>query len=423
MLAAEISLKRVQELIAATRIGRRGFAFVVDESGKLVAHPDAARALKRADLSSLPVVAQLGGNISRARATGRALTVVTDFSDGGEAMVGAYAPLGFLPWGVITEEPLRDAYGLARATWAHAAVWTSLALALALVVAVFFARNITRPIARLVDGTRKLAQGGFGISVAEGGPPEVAELGRAFNEASRQLDRYDRENKQLLVAVEQGYLETLRALVNAIEAKDPYTAGHSQRTAEVAVAIGRQMGLDNEQLTELEWGGLLHDIGKMGIPEQILRKPASLDPNEMTVMRGHASIGGDMTRGVLFLEKIRPMIRNHHERMDGSGYPDGLSGEQIALGARIVAAADTYDALTSDRPYQPGRPPDQAMVIMNRLAGTTLDQYVVAALTRSLVEIGALEDPQPRPALEAALPSIAADEEDERTGRIELTKP
>lgn len=419
-LAAEVSLRGVQELIARTKVGRRGGAFVVDHRGRLVAHRDHGRVMKREALSRLSVVEQLRRNIEHAQATGRPLTVVTDFVDDGVAQVGAHAPLGLLRWGVVTEEPREDAYGLARATWAHAAGWTSLALALAVLVAIVFARNITRPVGRLATGTRVLARGEFDVSVPVGGPPEVAELARTFNEAAVKLKTYDRENKDLLERVERGYLETLRALVNAIDAKDPYTAGHSQRVAEIAVAIARELGLSERELTEVEWGGLLHDIGKIGIPEHILCKPAALDNEEMQIMRGHPAIGGAMTHGVAFLEKINAMIRNHHERYDGSGYPDGLRGEQIPLQARIVAVADTYDAITSDRCYQPGRPPPEAMAILNRLAGSTLDEGVVAALARALAELGALEAARPSPAVDAGIPALVDD--DERTGRVELSE-
>jgi putative nucleotidyltransferase with HDIG domain len=256
---------------------------------------------------------------------------------------------------------------------------------------VLFARGITRPVRRLVEGTQQTAGGSFGIQVPVEGPPEIAELARTFNDASSRLHRYDVENKQLLAAVERGYLETLRALVNAIEAKDPYTAGHSQRTAEVAVAIAQEMKLPDDQLTEIEFGGLLHDIGKIGIAEQILRKPAVLDEAEMKVMRGHPAIGDAIVHDIDLLKKIRPMVRNHHERFDGSGYPDGLRGDEIPLGARIIAVADTYDAITSDRVYQPGRPPNEAVPILKRLSGVTLDQQVVDALFATLVQVGALE--------------------------------
>jgi len=416
-LATEVSLKRVQELIEHARVGRRGIAYVVDDRGRLVAHPDLARVLAQENVSAIPIVAELVPNIDRA-AGGHALTVVTDFTDDGRDLLGAYAPLGRLRWGLVVSEPREDAYGLARATWAHAGGWTALALALSLVVAFFFARDITTPVARLMHGTRGLAGGAFGISVPVEGPPEIAELARTFNEASQKLDQYDADNRKLLLAVERGYLEVLRALVNAIEAKDPYTAGHSQRTAEFAVAVGRMLELTPEELKELEVGGLLHDIGKIGIAEQILRKPAQLDDAEMRVMRGHPAIGDGIVSDIQMLTRIRSMVRNHHERWDGSGYPDGLKGEHIPLGARIIAVADTYDAITSDRCYQPGRPPLESVPILRRLSGVQLDSMCVDALLRALVEMGQLDateiaqppsadPPAPqrrRPTLEIAVP-------------------
>ncbi|MDB4965557.1 MAG: domain/HD domain protein [Myxococcales bacterium] len=388
-LATELSLKRVQELIARTHVGRRGIAYIVDRHGQLVAHPNLQRVLGRADLSSVPIVAQLIPNIERA-VSSRPLTVVTDFSDEGKDQVGAFAPLARLRWGLVVAEPREDAYGLARATWAHAGGWTALALALSLMAAVFFARNITRPVAKLVAGTRGLAGGAFGITVPVDGPDEIKELARTFNEASLKLDQYDADNRKLLLAVERRYLEVLRALVNAIEAKDPYTAGHSQRTAEFAVAIARHLKLELDEVKEIEVGGLLHDIGKIGIAEQILRKPAQLDDAEMRVMRGHPAIGDGIVGDIEMLGRIRSMVRNHHERWDGSGYPDGLRGEDIPLGARIIAVADTYDAITSDRCYQPGRPPAESVPILRRLADVQLDGGVVDALLRALVEMGQL---------------------------------
>ncbi len=405
-LATEVSLRRVQELIERTRIGRRGIAYIVDDRGRLVAHPDRKRVLDQENVSSVPIVAQLMPNIDRAT-TGRALTVVTDFTDDGHDLLGAYAPLSRLRWGLVVSEPREDAYGLARATWAHAGGWTALALALALVVAFFFARDITRPVERLMEGTRGLAGGAFGITVPVEGPPEIAELARTFNEASQRLDQYDADNRKLLLAVERGYLEILRALVNAIEAKDPYTAGHSQRTAEFAVAIASAMKLSPDEVKEIEVGGLLHDIGKIGIAEQILRKPAQLDDAEMRVMRGHPAIGDGIVSDIEMLGRIRTMVRNHHERWDGSGYPDGLVGEAIPLGARIIAVADTYDAITSDRCYQPGRPPVESIPILRRLAGVQLDARCVDALLAALVELGQLsrEDIAQPPASEAPTPT------------------
>jgi HD-GYP domain-containing protein (c-di-GMP phosphodiesterase class II) len=389
VLAAELSLANVQALVAGTRVGRRGIAYVVDDRGRLVAHPELERVLARENWSPVPIVAGLLPRLDPAQ---RAVTTASEYGRDGRALVGASAPLGALRWGLVVEEPREDAYGLAGATWAYAAGWTTLALALGMLVALFLARQITTPVARLVEGTRKLAGGAFGTKVPVGGPPEIAELARAFNDASKKLDLYDTDNRRLLLAVERGYVEVLRALVNAIEAKDPYTAGHSQRTAEFAVAIGRAMRLTNEELKEIEVGGLLHDIGKIGIAEQILRKPAQLDDAEMRVMRGHPAIGDAIVSDIEMLARIRSMVRNHHERYDGSGYPDALAGEDIPLGARIIAVADTYDAITSDRCYQPGRPPIDTVPILRRLAGVQLDATVVEALFAALVGLGLLTE-------------------------------
>jgi HD-GYP domain-containing protein (c-di-GMP phosphodiesterase class II) len=418
-LAAEVSLRRVQDLVAKTRIGRQGIAYVVDEKGRLVAHPDRQRALKREDFSSVPVVKQLLASLTAPRS----LTLVTDFSDEGKEQVGAFVPLGRLRWGVVVSEPRADAYGLARATWAHAAGWSALSILMALLVALYLARNITRPVKRLAEGTKVLATGAFGVVVPVEGPPEIKELARLFNDASQKLDQFDAENRKLMLAVERGYVEILRALVNAIEAKDPYTAGHSQRTAELAVAIGRALQLGPEQLHEIEIGGLLHDIGKIGIAEQILRKPAQLDDAEMRIMRGHPAIGDAIVADIEMLGRIRSMVRNHHERWDGSGYPDGLRGEEIPLAARIIAVADTYDAITSDRCYQPGRPPIESIPILRRLAGQQLDADAVQALFVALVELQQLTredlelapagaDPpsqRRRPTLEIAVPPKRSD--------------
>ena len=212
----------------------------------------------------------------------------------------------------------------------------------------------------------------------------------------------------------------LRALVNAIEAKDPYTAGHSQRTAEVALAIGMQLKLSADELKEIEFGGLLHDIGKIGIAEQ---HPAQAGAARRRGDARHARPSRHRRRhraDIQLLKRIRSMVRNHHERYDGSGYPDGLRGDEIPLGARMIAVADTYDAITSDRCYQPGRPPLESVPILRRLAGVQLDAACVDALLRALVEMGQLgegdihqapaeEHAAParrRPTLEIAVPTV-----------------
>jgi len=156
----------------------------------------------------------------------------------------------------------------------------------------------------------------------------------------------------------------LFALAQAVEQRDRHTAGHCERLAFVAVALGVMMGLERASLLALYRGGYLHDIGKVGIPDSILFKPGKLSAEEWVVMRTHTTRGEDICRHLKSLEPVVPIIRNHHERLDGSGYPDGLSGEQIPLLARVLQIADIFDALTSPRAYKPAYPAMKALQIL-----------------------------------------------------------
>lgn len=151
-----------------------------------------------------------------------------------------------------------------------------------------------------------------------------------------------------------------------IEARDPYTAGHCERLARYAVALGRALGVDEAMLKALRLGGYLHDLGKITVPDGLLLKPGRFEPEERLRMQAHPSVGADLVRGLKTLEEVRPLIRHHHERWDGSGYPDGLKGEAIPWGARIMAVVDVYDALRTARPYKPAMPHGQAVTILLR---------------------------------------------------------
>jgi putative nucleotidyltransferase with HDIG domain len=260
------------------------------------------------------------------------------------------------------------------------AVAAALALLLSVALSAWFARGITRPVAACVRGALDIARGRFGREVQVKARNEVGELAYTFNHMSKELATYDAENRQLIAALEAGYLDTLRALAGAIDAKDTYTRGHNQRVARLAVEIGRQMGLDAKALQTLEHGGLLHDIGKIGIPESLLRKKTPLTEEEMALMREHAAIGAEIVKDVEFLREPAQVIRSHHERWDGSGYPDGLAGEQIPLVARIANVADTYDACSSSRPYQAAMGTDQVLQILAGLRGSQIDPLVHDAL-------------------------------------------
>ncbi len=263
-------------------------------------------------------------------------------------------------------------------------------LALSAVLAALVSRSVTRPVGECVRGALDIARGNLGRQVEVPGRNEIGDLAYAFNHMSRELAAYDRENRRLIEAMERGYLDTIRCLAAAVDAKDPYTRGHSERVAKLSVEIGREMGFSGAQLRSLEYGGILHDIGKIGIPDAILAKRGSLTPDEMSLIRDHPAIGADIVGVVDFLKDALPCVLFHHERWDGTGYPAGIAGANIPLFARIVNIADTWDACTSRRPYQEPIPTAVVVSILEGLRGAQTDPAVHDALLGVLRRRGAL---------------------------------
>jgi len=188
-------------------------------------------------------------------------------------------------------------------------------------------------------------------------------------------------------ARERSYVEAVGAVVTAADARDHETTGHSFRVALYALALARSLRLPADQLKAIEWGALLHDVGKMAVPDGVLRKPGPLTANEWHIMKQHPTWGFDMLAEVSFLQPAAiEIVYSHHERWDGQGYPRGLGGEQIPLAARVFAVVDTYDAITSDRPYRRARPHAAAMAELQRVSGQQLDPEMVAAFA-SLSEL------------------------------------
>jgi len=195
-------------------------------------------------------------------------------------------------------------------------------------------------------------------------------------------------NARLIEELDELNWGTLYALARAIDAKSNWTAGHSERVTEVALKIGQNMGLDQKKLDDLHRGGLLHDIGKIGIPPEILDKAGKLTEEEYQLMREHVRIGARILEPIEAYGAVIPVVLHHHEYYDGSGYPDGLKGEGIDLGARIFTVADHYDALISDRPYRAGLPREKVIGFIKEDSGTKFDPNVVKAF----LEVMAQED-------------------------------
>ena len=212
----------------------------------------------------------------------------------------------------------------------------------------------------------------------------IPALGRKALREENQLAERRREQ------LEESYLSTIEALAAALDAKDRHTEAHSRETAAMARAVGRRLGLDAETLRFLEYGALLHDIGKIGIPGYILNKPGPLDDEEAAIMREHPVIGERIVASVPFLVRIRPVVRAEHERWDGGGYPDGLRGRQIPVEARIIHACDAFQAMASDRPYRRARPRDWILKEIRAQAGRQFDPKVAEALLQ-VIESGEVD--------------------------------
>jgi len=191
------------------------------------------------------------------------------------------------------------------------------------------------------------------------------------------------ENAYLFEDLKKSYFDTIRAVANSVEARDAYTRGHSNRVAEISKIIAAEMGWGRRDLEMIDWGGVLHDLGKVGISDSILNKPGKLTDEEFVIMKSHPSIGAQIIGGIAFLEPLMPYIAQHHERYDGRGYPAGFKGEEIAIQGRLLAIADTYDAMTSDRPYRKGLAAQIAYDEILKCNGTQFDPVIVRAFEKA----------------------------------------
>src|SRR2546423_554215 len=200
-------------------------------------------------------------------------------------------------------------------------------------------------------------------------------LERMIRQRTSELDR-------ALDSLEDAYRMTLKALITALETRDSETHGHSERVVAFSLRLGRELKLGEDQLRSLEFGSLLHDIGKIGVPDAVLRKPAQLTDEEWSEMRRHPRHGQQILSGIEFLEGAARVVAQHHEKWDGTGYPLGLRGEQIDLNARIFAVADAFDAITSDRVYRKAKPYGAAVAELEEWAGRQFDPEVVEAFRR-----------------------------------------
>lgn len=312
---------------------------------------------------------------------------------GGEmkTVQGRVSPVRETGWGVVVQRPLALAFTDVRQMIWNAALSTGLLLILAFLIAIFAARSGSQPFNRLAETSHEIAAGNFGrrVDASRGFGLEVLTLARDFNLMSGHVEKYVDELRQAAHANRELFIGSIRAFSAAIDAKDPYTLGHSERVAQNSRTIGEYLQLSPELRQRIWLSAVLHDVGKIGIADSILQKVGKLTDDEYDIMKQHPVIGEEILCSIDQLSEALPGIRSHHESWDGGGYPDGLTGESIPLLARIVTVADTFDAMTTHRPYSSGYSQEYAAQTITGLTGIRYDARIVAAFMKAF-EDGAI---------------------------------
>jgi HD-GYP domain-containing protein (c-di-GMP phosphodiesterase class II) len=352
--------------------------YVIDSQGRLVAAATPEFATGQ-DMKRLDIVRNFVDSGNKAQLAETREFIVNNGSEHVE-MLGTYSPVMTLNWAVVVQKPRREAYRGVIEMQRTARLLALLAVLLSIGVSIFAARRITSPLKVLTESSRALARGDFSQRVNLLSSTEIGELAHTFNTMSDELQRYVEDLKRAAEENKELFMGSIQMLAGAVDEKDPYTRGHSDRVTRYSLLIAKEMDLPAHFMETLRISAQLHDVGKIGIEDHILKKPGALTEEEFEVMKTHTTKGANILRPVTQLADMLPGIELHHEALDGRGYPYGLQGDQIPLLARVIAVADTFDALTTNRPYQQAHTPDQTLQIIKNLAGKRLDPLAVQAL-------------------------------------------
>ncbi|MBV9574529.1 MAG: HAMP domain-containing protein [Acidobacteriales bacterium] len=366
-------INRLQE------VNRGGLTpYVVDSQGRLVVAATNDYATGQ-DMKNLEIVRNFVDEGRQAQ-----LVVATrEFSLSGAnktKMLGTYSPVTNLDWAVIVQKPRDDAYRGVYEMQRTARRLALMAVLLSVAISIFAARRITNPLQVLTESSRAIARGDFSKRVTLKSRTEIGELAQTFNTMSGELEHFVADLKRAANENLELFMGSIQMLAGAVDEKDPYTRGHSDRVTRYCVLIAKEMGLTDDLLEVVRISAQLHDVGKIGIEDRILKKPGALTAEEFTVMKTHTTKGANILRPVAQLKEMIPGIELHHESLDGRGYPHGLKDEEIPLVPRIIAVADTFDALTTNRPYQHAHEAHDALRIIHSLSGKRLDPVAVFAL-------------------------------------------
>jgi len=389
-------------------------AYVVDHQGRLVAAATNKYATGQ-DMTRLDIVknfVEQGQNVHLA-----AITHDFTMHDGKRevAMLGTYRAVAPLDWAVVAQKPQYDAYATAIEMQRTAQWFAVLVVALSIAISVAAARRITTPLYTLTESSRAIARGDFSKRVELHSRTEIGELASTFNRMTDDLERFVYDLKRAAEENHALFLGSIQMLAGAVDEKDPYTRGHSDRVTRYSVLLAGELALTKEEIEQIRIAAQLHDVGKIGIEDRILKKPGALTPDEYEIMKTHTTKGANILRPVEQLQKMLPGIELHHESLDGRGYPHGYKGDELPMMARIITVADTFDAMTTNRPYQAAMDPEYVVRVITSLQDKKFDPRVVAAL-QSVFQKG--EFRIRRAAVVSGAQAAAAVAPDPRTGVV-----
>ncbi len=361
--------------------------FVVDQEGKAIFHPNSQLARNQTLMTDLKIVEdwELSG-----RQIQSALSPFTVERDGKkENFLGTYATVNLSPkmmLGVIAIQ--NEGKALASVGEMRQQTWliSLISVAFALVVGFLFTRGLTKPVLEIVRAAKQIEEGDLSTRIQSHHHTELGNLSRSFNSMTSELEKKIEELKHAANENRELFIGTVKALAAAIDGKDRYTRGHSERVSRFSVAIGQRLKLPEQELEKLRLSALLHDVGKIGIDDNILKKPAALTDEEFEIMKTHPQKGFKIMANIPAMKDFLPGMYMHHEMIDGKGYPQGLKDHEIPMQARIVSVADTFDAMTTDRPYSKGMSVEAAVERIRSFVGTRYDSRVVEALAKACEE-------------------------------------
>ena len=380
VVMAVAGLGRLGALTQSAAQGGLVDVYVVDDTGTLVTH-SREEGREGTNLSKLPIVEKFLALRGRASST----EPFTLSGPKGERleMLGTFTRVPELGWGVIVQVDEDKAYDAAKAMARQSFGLVLLVTVAAAAVGTVFAGQISRPIQALANGAKKLAEGQYGTRVQVATRNEIGFLAEAFNHMGAEIQKAIDEIQRKATENRDLFLGSIRMLANAIDEKDPYTRGHSERVAYFSALMAKHLGMPREEVERVHLSGLIHDVGKIGIEDKILRKAAALTDDEYEIMKQHPRKGEHILEAVPLLKQRAGDGLMHHENYDGTGYPDGLKAEQIPLLGRIVSVADAFDAMTTDRPYSKAMTYEAALARLRFLAAKKFDPVCVEAIEKA----------------------------------------